>query len=100
MSGTATAIQVETGFFPLSFFLFFCHPRVVIDEETHQETWGTHSFPISSGSHSVKVFFKYFTMEECGANTIEVNVAEGETKRVKYSAPLLMTMKGTIKEVA
>ena len=100
MSATATAIQVEAGFFPLSVFLFFCKPRVAIDGETNLVEWGPHSFPVSSGRHSVKVFFRYLTMEECGANTIELNVAEGETKRVKYSAPLLVMMKGTIKEVA
>lgn len=100
MAGTSTAIQVETGFFPLAFLLFLCTPRIVIDGQLHEAPWGVQSFPVSPGSHTVRVFFRYLVMSEAGANAIEVNVGAGDTKRVKYTAPLLLTMKGTIKEVA
>ena len=99
MSGAATVILVEARASPLSFYRWFCHPRVVIDEEVHHVAWGTHRFPVSPGSHTVEIFFKYLIMAKCGRAMAGVSVAEGETGRLKYSAPSLWHSfldKGTI----
>ncbi len=99
MSDAATVISVEVRASPLSFYRWFCHPRVVIDEEVHHVAWGTHRFPVSPGSHTVEIFFRYLIMAKCGRAGVEGTVAEGETQRLKYSAPSLWHSfldKGTI----
>ncbi len=89
MPGAETVIQVEAHASPLSFYRWFCHPRVLIEDEVHHVAWGTHRFPVGAGSHTVEIFFKYLIMEKSGLAMAEVTVAEGETQRLRYSAPRL-----------
>src|SRR5258706_3683227 len=69
-----TGIQVETSFFPLSFFLYLCTPTIVIDGVAHRRPWGTHSFQLEGGMHTVRIFFGYLFMSNCGDNSIKVVV--------------------------
>jgi hypothetical protein len=99
MSSPATVILVEARTSSLSFYRWFGHPRVVIDEEVHHVAWGTHRFLVSPGNHTVEVFFKYLRIGNGGRAEVEVAIAEGETRRLKYSAPLFWQSfldKGTI----
>ena len=92
----ATAILVEASASPFAFPRWFCHPRVVIDEEVHHVTWGTHAFPVNPGSHIVEVFFWYLIWGKSGRVMIGVTVAEGETKHLRYSAPFDLRDEATI----
>jgi len=94
-----TGLEIKTGFFPLAFFLYACTPIISIDGQEHRRDWGTHFFELEEGEHTIKVFFKYFFMKECGANSIDIQLEEGKVTRVKYYMPPLVTMKGFIKEV-
>ncbi len=96
MNDAATAILVEARASPLAFPRWFCHPRVVIDEEVHHVAWGTHTFPVNPGSHTVEVFFKYLIWGKSGRVIVGVTVVEGETKRLTYSAPFNLLVDATI----
>ena len=91
-----TAILVEARASPFAFPRWFCHPRVVIDEEVHHVAWGTHSFPVTPGVHTVEIFFRSLIWEKSGRAVIGVTVAEGETKPLKYSAPFDLSDETTI----
>ncbi len=41
-----TGLQIETGFFPLSFFLYLCTPTIIIDGVACQRPWGVHYFQL------------------------------------------------------
>ena len=101
-----TTLNVNLDFFPLAWVLFVCTPVVEIDGEQHSKKWGNHSFKISPGKHSVKIYFPYkgligtiqemlgankvppkVLMPECGANTVEIDVGEGQTSNIKYYFP-------------
>jgi len=94
-----TGVEVKTGFFPLGFFLFFCTPTIVVDGKAHRKSWGTHFFELEPGRHTIRIFFSYLFMPECGANSIDVTVEEGKISRVKYFMPPWMLAKGSIKEL-
>ena len=98
-NGRQTGVEVNAGFFPLAFFLFFCRPRIEIDGQVHKKSWGTHFFPLAAGRHTVKVYFGYFFMSHCGGNAIDIKVEEGSTTRIKYYMPPWMLAKGSLKEV-
>ena len=89
MSSTATAIAVEARASLIwnTFARWFCHPRVVIDGKVHHVPWGSHSFPVTPGSHTIEIFFKYLMIETCGRATVRMTVAEGETKRLNPDFP-------------
>ncbi len=94
-----TGMEVKIEFFPLSFFLFFCKPRIEIDGRTHMSNWGTHFFDLPPGRHTVKIYFRYLFMSQCGANSIDLVVRDGETCRVRYYMPPWIFVKGSLKQV-
>jgi len=96
---TWTGLQIETGFFPLSFFLYFCTPTIIIDGVACQRPWGVHYFQLAPGIHTVTIFFKYIWMDQCGANSINVTVYEGYVSRIKYEMPPWMFAKGSMREL-
>ncbi|MBA7504184.1 hypothetical protein ES706_02809 [subsurface metagenome] len=92
-----TGVAVKTGFLPLGFILFFCTPTIVVDGRAYRKRWGTHFFELEPGRHTIKIFFHYLFMAECGANSTDVIVEEGKTSRVKYYMPPWIFAKGSIK---
>jgi len=92
-----TGIEIKMRFFPLAFFLFFCTPTIVVDGKAYRRSWGTHFFELEPGRHTIKIFFGYLFMPECGANSIDVIVEEGKINRVKYYMPPWMFARGSIK---
>ncbi len=91
-----TGIQVKTGFFPLSFFLFFCTPVIVLDNQPIRKSWGTTFFPTQPGQHTIKIFFRYLWMAECGANAATVTVQPGQVTKVNYYMPPYVYAPGSI----
>ncbi len=94
-----TGIQVKTGFFPLSWFLYMCNPTVEINGEKNKVKWGTQFFPLAPGKYTVKIYFAYFTMPQCGANQVDIEVKDGKSIFVDYHMGGWMMSKGKIKVV-
>ena len=95
--GPATGIQVHASFFPMSFFLFFCTPVVVIDNQAYRAGWNKpFFFPVPPGVHTIKIFFHYLWMSECGANSAQVNIVPGRVSTVEYFMPPWMYAAGSI----
>ena len=95
----STGVEIKLSFFPLAFFLFFCRPTVVINEKSHRLNWGTHFIELPPGPHDIKVFFGYFFVAECGANSINITIVEGCKSRVIFYMPPWMLAKGSLREV-
>lgn len=97
---TETGVDVKASYFPLSFFLFLCKPRIVIDGGAPElRNWGTHFFPLSPGLHTVKVYFKYLFQTECGANQSEIHVTEGNVVKVEWYMWPWMLAPGSMKVI-
>jgi hypothetical protein len=94
-----TGLQIETSFFPLSFFLYLCTPTIVIDGVACQRPWGTHSFQLAPGMHNVRIFFRYLLMDTCGANAINVVVQPNCIHRIKYEMGIFVFSQGSIREL-
>src|SRR5690348_13273526 len=96
---SSTGIIVRASFFPLAFLLFFCTPTIVIDGQAYKKGWWSdHFFPVPPGRHNVKIFFKYLYMNECGANSIDVDVAPEQVRQINYFMPPWIYAKGSITE--
>jgi len=95
-----TGVQINTSFFPLSFFLYLCTPTIVIDGVACQRPWGLHYFPLSPGPHNVRIFFRYLFLDTCGASQINVMVQPGHVSRVNYNMPPFIFAAGSIRELA
>ena len=91
-----TGIQVHTGFLPLAFLFYLCSPTIVIDGQLSKSSWGTKFFPTAPGQHTVKIFFRYMWMAECGANSATVTVQPGQVTKLNYYMPPFIYAKGSI----
>jgi len=92
-------VQIETSFFPLSFFLYLCTPTIVIDDVPQRRPWGTHNFVLEPGMHNIKIYFGYLFMSTCGSNQINVVVQPNCIHRIKYEMGMFMFSPGAIREV-
>src|SRR5437868_4366873 len=83
---------------PMAFLFDFCAPVVMIDGIGYKMKWGRQYFQVSPGKHQVKVFFKYLYLPECGANSIDVDVAHDKLCQIEYYMPSWMYAKGNLKQ--
>jgi hypothetical protein len=95
----STRLQVHIRCFPRWDFLLLCSPIVVIDGQAHQANWGKHLFVVAPGEHTVKIFFKYLWLPECGANTVMVTVEPGQITKIKYFMPPFIAASSSLKQV-
>ncbi|MCH2224817.1 MAG: hypothetical protein MK066_08620 [Crocinitomicaceae bacterium] len=91
-----STIKIQTKFFFLAWFLYFCTPVIEINGKPMKKKWGTHNFDLAPGDYHIKIFFPYIFMKECGANTVSVILGENETINVTYNMPPWMLSKGKI----
>ena len=100
--GTTTApddqaiIEVTTSFFFLAFVLHLCKPRVVINGQAAIQSWGTVSIPVVPGRYQVEAWTNYFLAPEMGRNGVIVDATPGTITRVRWKAPWLIFLKGSI----
>ena len=95
-----TGIEIQTGFFPLAWFLHFVKPVIEINGKKHTEEWGPSFFDLPPGKYEVKIYFPYMWRSECGANQISLTLQEGLIKKIEYYMPPWMFAKGSIKEIS
>jgi hypothetical protein len=92
-------IEIETSFFPLSFFLYMCTPTIVIDGVPQRHPWGISRIPLDGGMHNIQIYFRYLFMEKCGAAGINVVVQPNCVHRVKYEMGIFMFSPGSLREI-
>lgn len=95
-----SGIQIETSFFPLSFFLYLCTPTIMIDGVPQRRPWGIHSIPLTPGMHNIRVYFRYLFLETCGFNQINVVVQPNCVHRIKYEMGWFMFSPGAVCEIS
>ena len=90
-------LQVHTSFFPLAWILHAVSPVIEINGKRVNTKWGSTEFNIDPGNHNVKIYFPYMFISHCGANTVNIDIEAGKTKRINYYMPGWMLAKGRIK---
>ena len=90
-------IEVTTSFFALAFLLYFCKPRVSINGHESIRPWGTASIPVPAGRYNVEAWTHYLFYSHMGRNGVVVDVAPGTVTRVKWKAPWLAFLQGSMK---
>lgn len=89
-------LVIQASHNPLQFFLWFVKPKVVIDDEALSGSWGEQSFDVAAGNHDVQVFFPYLGRKS-GHSRVTVGVQTGSVTKLKYDAPFVVTMPGTLR---
>jgi len=95
-NATYTGINLDLGFFPLAFFLYLCTPSVQINGYPKPFSWGRHFVPLEPGTYDVKIWFPYLFIKECGANSTQVTLNEGEVRNIQYYMWPFVLLPGSI----
>lgn len=90
-------LEINTDFFGMAWFLYFVTPVIEIDGHKLRRAWGDCRFDLDPGTYTVKIYFSYFFMSECGANSVRVEIEEGKKKRITYYMPPWMFSRGRMK---
>ncbi len=78
------------------FILKSVRPEVSIDGQTTQLRWKSDTaIEVSPGTHEVEVYFPYLGRKSGPAQT-GVTVQDGETVRLAYRAPMVVTSNGKL----
>jgi len=87
-------IEVVAAHSPSAYVYALVKPRIEIDDRETKLPWGTHSFPVAPGTHTVAVSYPWLLKSHCGRNEVEVEVGSEETIRVTYEAGLIRYVPG------
>lgn len=87
-------IMINTDFFGLAWFLYFVTPIIEINGKQIRRSWGDSQFELDPGNYTIRIYFPYFFMTECGANSVKLQIEEGKSKKVTFYMPGWMLAKG------
>jgi hypothetical protein len=91
-----TGVEVKVQFFPLAFLFLFCTPVVTVDGVAYRLAWGSHFFHLPPGQHTVRVFFYYLFVPQCGDNYVTFDLQEGTVRLVSFYMPPWIFAKGSM----
>lgn len=81
---------------PLDFIYDFFKPTAEINGQKYRLPWGTYLFPLEPGAYKVAVSYPWLFSAECGKNSVLFDLAQGETKKVRYRAGKVRYLPGSI----
>ncbi len=98
--GGQGVVELDLGFFPLLWMLYFCTPKVVINGAMERRPWGKHQIPLPAGVYQLTISFQYGLMSQAGAAHLgQVQVMPGCATQVTYRAPFFIFFSGSIWQV-
>ncbi|MCW3054807.1 MAG: hypothetical protein JWN14_3977 [Chthonomonadales bacterium] len=92
-----TGFEVKWEHSFLAFLYALCPVYVEINGTRIQAKWGTQFFPAVPGRYLITCYTNYLITPQCGKNSIEVDLYQGQVVRVTWTAPLIVFMKGPMR---
>jgi hypothetical protein len=89
-------LEVTMSYSPLAFLYAFSTPTITINQRRERRPWGTHRFVLPPGNYLIEMSYPWFITPECGKNSVEVILHEGDHRHVRYTARLLRYWPGKI----
>jgi len=87
-------LEIKTSFFPLALPQALVFPVIEIDGTPYRKYWGTHSFHVPPGRHTVKAYHRWFFFRQCHLSEITVEVPENQTVRLRWATPIMVMSPG------
>jgi hypothetical protein len=89
-------IEITTAYPAIAFFYGLVQPNYIIEGHIEKRPWGTHAFAVAPGHHRVEVSYPWVLVRHAGRAHVEVDVAEGETVRLRYKANAMRYLPGKL----
>lgn len=81
---------------PISFIYDMFTPTLEINGFKEKRSWGTHTIYIQPGLYRISASYPWLFNDECGKNSVDFVINPGETRFVKYRAPMMRYFPGSI----
>ena len=93
------SVEVTVTHNPFAVFYKLFTPTIDINGMKERRPWGIHRFLLAPGEYKIAVSYPWI-IQECGRNSLQLTLAAGETRKVRYSARLIRFLPGSIKVTA
>ena len=70
------------------FLLNAINPQVEINSRVYNIKWGANQINLDSGQYSLKAYYPYMGMAQCGSGYIDFTLDKNEVKKMRYTGPL------------
>jgi hypothetical protein len=77
-------VEIDLGFFPLIWMLFFVRPRLSIDGVVETRRWGKHAVTLPAGRHVIEAWFPYVLPGKVCRGSITLELAAGRSYKLRY----------------
>ncbi|HEX8110073.1 MAG TPA: hypothetical protein VF516_20225 [Kofleriaceae bacterium] len=89
-------LEVTMSYSPLAFLYAFSTPTITINETRDRRPWGTYRFELPPGNYRVEMSYPWLISPECGKNSVDIVLREGDHKHVRYTARMLRYWPGRV----
>ena len=70
------------------FLLDMISPKVEINSKIYNIKWGANQINLDEGKYSLKAYYPYMGMSQCGSGYIDFVLNKNEIKKIRYTGPL------------
>jgi hypothetical protein len=87
-------VEVDLGFFPLMWILYFVSPWLAVDGQSARSAWGKHQLTLPAGRHRFEAWFPYIFRSQTCLGAIDLDLAPGASYRIRYRPAWLVFLPG------
>ena len=87
-------VEIDLGFFPLMWILFFVSPWLAIDGHAQQRSWGKHQLMIPPGLHRFDAWYPYIFRSQTSIGSLVIDLLPGAAYRFRYRPAWLVVLPG------
>jgi hypothetical protein len=88
-------LRVHTNFFVLQWVLFLVTTFIELNGQRQRRPWGHSTFPVAAGDYQLRVGFHYI-FGPTGTAVANIRIYPGHVTQVRYDAPFIMFLSGSI----
>ena len=92
-------VEVDLGFFPLMWILYFVRPHLSINGQAEQRTWGKHLLSLAPGRYQIEAWYPYIFSSKTSPGSVVLDLHPGATYRLRYRPAWLVFLAGSMKVV-
>ena len=89
-------LEITVKYSPFAFIYALFRPNIVINGALERKPWGTHRFELAPGQYRIAISYPWLFSSECGKNSVDLALREGDVKRICYTARMIRFIPGKL----
>jgi hypothetical protein len=93
-------VEIDLGFFPLMWFLFFIRPWLAVNGQAERTSWGKHQLTLAPGSYYFEAWYPYIFRARTSNASLRIELVAGGVYQIKYRPPWIVLFPGKMTVVS